>query len=191
MSALHHHAFATAQGICGIVWSDAGILRAALPEQSEEALEARLLRGITSEASTPSGFAADAAAGIAALMAGEPESLDALPLDESATGEFDQKVYALCRAIPRGETRTYGALAIDLGDPTLSRAVGQSLGRNPFAPIVPCHRVTAADAKLGGFSATGGLALKTVLLRIEGSEAAPPPDLFEHFGLQEHAGRQK
>ncbi len=184
MDTFRHHAFPTAQGICGIVWSDAGIYRAALPEQNEAALEARLLHGIASEAAAPEGCAAQAVAGITALMAGEPKTLDALPLDESATGEFDQKVYALCRAIPRGETRTYGALAVDLGDPTLSRAVGQSLGRNPFAPIVPCHRVTAADAKLGGFSATGGLALKTVLLRIEGAEAAPPPDLFEHFGIE-------
>lgn len=183
MTVFRHHLFPTDLGYCGIVWSEAGVFRAQLPEPSPGDLETRLLRGVESIATEPDGFAAEAAAGIAALMKGDPEALDSVPLDESATGEFDRGVYALCRAIRRGETATYGAIARALGDPTLSRAVGQSLGRNPFAPIVPCHRVTAADAKLGGFSAEGGLALKTRLLRIEGAEAAPPPDLFEHFGL--------
>ena len=62
---------------------------------------------------------------------------------------------------------TYGEMAARLGAPGSARAVGQALGRNPFALIVPCHRVVAAGGKMGGFSANGGVATKLRLLAIE------------------------
>jgi methylated-DNA-[protein]-cysteine S-methyltransferase len=62
---------------------------------------------------------------------------------------------------------TYGAVAARLGARGASRAVGQALGRNPFALIVPCHRVLAAGGKVGGFSANGGVVTKQRLLSIE------------------------
>ena len=65
---------------------------------------------------------------------------------------------------------TYGDIAKRLGDPGSARAVGQALGRNPFAVIVPCHRVVAAGGKTGGFSAGGGTATKLKLLAIEGAQ---------------------
>lgn len=195
MSAYRFHLFDTALGRCGLLWSDAGIRRSQLPETDDDALRRRLTRGLDArdldtgdlklEEAVPDGPAAAAIAGIQALMAGAPDDLDAVVLDESALGSFDAQVYALCRAVRRGETTTYGAIAKRLGDPTLSRAVGQSLGRNPFAPIVPCHRVTGADGWLGGFSAEGGVDTKVRLLRIEGAAAAPGPSLFEHFGVEE------
>jgi methylated-DNA-[protein]-cysteine S-methyltransferase len=73
---------------------------------------------------------------------------------------------------------TYGELAERLGDRRLARDVGQALGRNPWPIVVPCHRVTAAGGKLGGFSAPGGAATKLKLLAIEGAAAAAQADLF-------------
>jgi len=88
-------------------------------------------------------------------------------LDLSVVSAFERQVYALARDIGPGQTSTYGEIARALGDLNESRAVGVALGRNPFAPIVPCHRVVAAGQKLGGFSATGGRALKLKLLANE------------------------
>jgi methylated-DNA-[protein]-cysteine S-methyltransferase len=67
---------------------------------------------------------------------------------------------------------TYGEIAIQLGDRLLARDVGAALGKNPWPIVVPCHRVTAAGGKLGGFSARGGSDTKLRLLEIEGAEAA-------------------
>ena len=69
-------------------------------------------------------------------------------------------------AIPYGETRTYGALARDLGAP--AQAVGQACGANPLPILVPCHRVLGQKG-LGGFSAPGGVESKVALLRLEGA----------------------
>jgi methylated-DNA-[protein]-cysteine S-methyltransferase len=80
---------------------------------------------------------------------------------------FDRRVYEAARAIPAGETASYGQLASRLGDPRLAREVGQALARNPFPIVVPCHRVIAARGGLGGFSARGGVATKQRLLAIE------------------------
>lgn len=78
------------------------------------------------------------------------------------------------RAIPPGRTLTYGALAARLGDPQAARAVGQALGRNPVAIIIPCHRVVAAGGGIGGFSAQGGATTKRRILAIEGGGDAMP-----------------
>ncbi|MCL4185073.1 MAG: MGMT family protein, partial [Burkholderiaceae bacterium] len=60
-----------------------------------------------------------------------------------------------------------------------ARAVGRALGRNPFAPVVPCHRVLAAGGKSGGFSAEGGVATKLRMLQIEGARFGATPGLFD------------
>ena len=88
--------------------------------------------------------------------------------DMKAYPEFQRKVWLACASIPKGETRTYGWVARKVGKPGAARAVGQALGKNPFAPTVPCHRVVAASG-LGGFSAKGGVAAKARLLRKEGA----------------------
>ena len=82
---------------------------------------------------------------------------------------FDRRVYEIARAIPPGHTLTYGDIAARLGDPN---AGAGSARRNPFAIIVPCHRVTATGGKAGGFSATGGVATKLRLLEIERARRA-------------------
>ena len=78
---------------------------------------------------------------------------------------FQQKVWALLQRIPYGETRSYGQLAAELGDPALARDVGVANARNPIAVIVPCHRVIGADGRLVGYA--GGLERKQFLLDLE------------------------
>lgn len=78
---------------------------------------------------------------------------------------FQQRVWNLLRHIPYGETRSYGQLAVELGDLALARAVGAANGRNPLSVIVPCHRVIGADGRLVGYA--GGLERKQFLLDLE------------------------
>ena len=78
--------------------------------------------------------------------------------------DFDRRVYEVARAIPPGRVLTYGEVASRLGVDN-ARAIGQSLGRNPFAVIVPCHRVVASGGGLGGYG--GGLEAKRRLLDLE------------------------
>ena len=94
-------------------------------------------------------------------------------------GPFDRRVYAVARTIACGATRSYGEIAVELGERSLARDVGQALGRNPFPLIVPCHRVLAAGGKLGGFSANGGVTTKLRLLTIERARTSHAPILFE------------
>ncbi|MDD5259718.1 MAG: MGMT family protein [bacterium] len=79
--------------------------------------------------------------------------------------EFEKKVYAACKTIPRGETRSYAWIAKKIGQPRACRAVGNALHKNPFAPAVPCHRVIRSDGNLGGFAS--GTAKKIRLLGAE------------------------
>jgi len=78
---------------------------------------------------------------------------------------FQKDVWAALRAIPFGETRSYGQMAKQLGNPRASRAVGAANGRNPVSIIVPCHRVIGSTGKLTGFA--GGLETKAYLLSLE------------------------
>jgi methylated-DNA-[protein]-cysteine S-methyltransferase len=80
---------------------------------------------------------------------------------------FYQSVWRACAEIPKGETRTYGWIARRIGKPGAARAVGRALGANPFAPIIPCHRVVRSDGGWGGYSAPGGVAAKRRLIEQE------------------------
>ena len=82
---------------------------------------------------------------------------------------FYQAVWLACAEIPKGQVRTYGWIAKRIGKPKSARAVGQALGKNPFAPIVPCHRVVGADGRLTGYSAVNGVEEKRRLLIAEGA----------------------
>jgi methylated-DNA-[protein]-cysteine S-methyltransferase len=167
-----HALFDTAIGPCGIAWGPHGICGVQLPEQDDAGTRARLLRyaGPLPEAAPPPEVLS-AIGQIAALLAGEPHDMSSIVLDMSGLTDFQRRVYALACAIPAGQTRTYGELAADLGGKHLARAVGQALGFNPFAPVVPCHRILAAGQRPGGFSAHGGAATKLRMLAAEG--AAP------------------
>jgi len=80
---------------------------------------------------------------------------------------FRRRVLAACRAIPRGQTRTYGELALAAGAPRAARAVGTAMASNRVAIIVPCHRVVRSGGQLGGYSAPTGRTLKRRLLELE------------------------
>ena len=139
---------ATARGVCAVALGDepgplVDALRADLPAatllRDDDALAAwaepvlRLIAGAPGDA--PSDIA---------------RALGALPLDVRGTA-FQRRVWDALRTIPLGETRTYGALAASIGQPTATRAVAQACGANPVALVVPCHRVVAAGGGLGGY----------------------------------------
>lgn len=86
---------------------------------------------------------------------------------------FQQRVWRLLEQIPYGETRSYGRLAGELGDPALAQAVGAANGRNPLSIVVPCHRVVGADGRLTGYA--GGLTRKRYLLDLEETHAGGGP----------------
>ena len=180
--------FETVIGHCGLAWGERGIVGVLLPEGSEERTQARMRRrhpGVaeTDEAGAPAAARA-AAARIRSLLCGDRDDLKDLPLDFSGVPEFHVRVYTLVRGIGPGETLTYGEVAQRLGEPGAARAVGQALARNPFAPVVPCHRVlaapdTAGNYRAGGFSAGGGTATKLRMLQAEGARFSRQPGLFD------------
>jgi O-6-methylguanine DNA methyltransferase len=88
------------------------------------------------------------------------------PLDLSNGTTFQQKVWNALRKIPTGKTKSYGEIARAIGKPRAVRAVGGACGANPIPVLVPCHRVLAANGKIGGFS--GGLDWKRELLARDG-----------------------
>jgi methylated-DNA-[protein]-cysteine S-methyltransferase len=96
---------------------------------------------------------------------GAVTGIDALAVATGGT-EFQQQVWAALRAIPAGETRSYGALAKAIGRPAAVRAVGLANGANPIGVVVPCHRVIGQNGTLTGYA--GGLERKRWLLAHEG-----------------------
>ncbi|MBO0807669.1 MAG: methylated-DNA--[protein]-cysteine S-methyltransferase [Actinobacteria bacterium] len=90
--------------------------------------------------------------------------------------EFDQRVWELVASIPYGQTRTYGQLASELGDPGLAQQVGVANARNRLLIVVPCHRVVGANGRLTGYA--GGLARKAALLDLEATDEAREGRLF-------------
>ena len=97
---------------------------------------------------------------IAALFSGEPATPPVLA--ELAGTDFQQQVWRAIARIPAGRTQTYGELSRAIGRPRSYRAVANACGKNPVPLFIPCHRVVAANGKIGGFSA--GLAWKRLLL---------------------------
>lgn len=97
---------------------------------------------------------------------GEAIDFDDVSLDYAGKTLFQRKVLQACRAIPWGETRTYGQLALDAGYAGAARAVGSVMSSNRVPLIIPCHRVLSASG-LGGFSAPRGVSMKLRLLRLE------------------------
>jgi len=173
--------FETAIGACGMAWRGTVVTGVQLPEGSTEATRARMARRHGAVESEPPVAVRHAMERIAALLAGAKDDLADIAVDDTALPAFHRRVYAIARAIPPGETLTYGEVAKRLGEPGAARAVGHALGRNPFPVIVPCHRVLAADGRMQGFSAHGGTVTKRRLLAIEGARLSDPPSLFDGF----------
>ena len=175
--------FDTAIGRCGIAWSVQGIVGVQLPETRESETRARLLRCHPDaiEASPPPDIQR-ALDGIVALLAGNDADLSVAVLDMDRVPPFHRRVYEVARCVPPGATLSYGEIAKQMGASGSARAVGQALGRNPFAVVVPCHRVLAANGRIGGFSANGGIATKLRMLSIEAARASGQGALFEGDG---------
>lgn len=166
---MHYCLFDTAIGAVGVAWSADGITRLQLPEAGWAATERRLRgRSVSTAESRPPPQIACAIGAVQKYMTGDPIDFSGIKLDLAGVGPFHRGIYeALCR-VGWGQTTTYGALALQAGDPGAARAVGQAMGRNPIPVIIPCHRVLASGGRPGGFSAFGGAVTKQRLLELEG-----------------------
>lgn len=103
-----------------------------------------------------------------AFAAGNKVKFPKVPLDrDRPLTEFQQRVVDIVRAIPPGETLTYGQVAELAGSPGAARAVGSVMAKNPVPIVIPCHRVVGSSGCLGGFSAPGGVETKRKLLEAE------------------------
>src|SRR6266851_2346891 len=153
------------------------IVAVRLPERRDSETRARILRRFPhAREAPPPRPVQDALERIVALLQGHAIDLSSIALDLDGVPAFDREVYGLARSIPCGSTTTYGEIAARLNERGSARDVGVALARNPFAIVVPCHRVLAAGGKAGGFSAMGGLKTKLRLLMIE---RALPQGIFE------------
>lgn len=142
---------ASDKGLVAILWENDNPRRVQLPESVDRPKHSMLVRTEKE---------------LEEYFAGERDTFT-VPLDMRGT-HFQKQVWEALLGIPFGETRTYGQLANQLGNPKSTRAVGAANGRNPIAIVVPCHRVIGHSGKLTGFA--GGLDAKAHLLKLEGSE---------------------
>jgi methylated-DNA-[protein]-cysteine S-methyltransferase len=172
--------FDTPVGACALVWRDRGVAGVLLPEASIAGTRVRALRlHANAQEAAPPVELQRVIERICGLLGGGRDDLADIALDLSGIGPFRRRVYEVARTIRPGHTRSYGELATELGVPQAARAVGRALGANPFPIIVPCHRVLAASARAGGFSAPGGARTKLRLLEIEGTPLGGAPGLFD------------
>ncbi len=181
MAASGFSLFDTPIGACAIAWSADAIVGVLLPEdRGVEQTRSRMRRDFPHVDDTaPPPWVAAIIARVRQLLEGADDALLDVPLDMTGVPQFNRRVYEIARAIAPGQTLTYGEVAAKLGEPGAARAVGQALGHNPFAPIVPCHRVLAAGKRPGGFSAGGGVATKLRMLQIEKAQLGDGPGLFD------------
>ncbi|MEO8835385.1 MAG: methylated-DNA--[protein]-cysteine S-methyltransferase [Caldimonas sp.] len=171
--------FPTRLGDCAVAWNDVGLIGIWLPEASASRLRARIGRrcaGIVE--ATPPATVAEAIAALTRLVADGRADLRDIRIDDSMLDAFDRRVYAAAREIPAGRVLTYGQLAQRLGGAATARRIGESMARNRFPMVVPCHRVVASGGGLGGFSAPGGHVTKRRLLIIENARLDGTDDLF-------------
>lgn len=175
--------FSTPLGDCGVAWQGDTVVATRLPDKSPAETSRRLAARTGATRGEPPPAVHCAIRSMTALLEGEKTDLSFIACDFGRVDPFETKVYAVTRAVPAGETLTYGAIASRLGDKQLARAVGTALGRNPFPIIVPCHRVIGANDKLTGFSADGGVQTKLRMLAIEGARIGEAPGLFGDLPL--------
>ncbi|MBI3356581.1 MAG: methylated-DNA--[protein]-cysteine S-methyltransferase [Nitrospirae bacterium] len=151
----------------GISESSKGIDAIALPKRSKRAVESDLRT--QSNESLQSGESARLEAARRQLLdylAGRLDSFD-VPLDLSRGTSFQRAVWRMLQRVPYGKLRSYQWVAVRVGGRRYARAVGNAVGANPLPIVIPCHRIVAQDASLGGFS--GGLLMKRKLLTLEGT----------------------
>lgn len=197
MAAIRYCVFETALGPCGIAWHDTGapgvthpIAYFQLPEATAAETAMRLAqRSQGREARTPPRPVAAIIKRVQRHLNGKVEDFSDVPLALDDVPSFFRQVYEAARKIPAGQTRSYGEVAEAARRPGAARAVGQALGKNPVALIVPCHRVLAAGGRPGGFSAHGQLTTKARLLEAEGASLGPAVTLKSPADVRRAARR--
>ena len=161
---LKYITFNTEMGWVGILASVKGLLATTLPQRSAQEAH-QLLGDRVDEAICSPRLFTDLVKRLKDYFSGHRVTFSD-ELDFSGATPFQHEVWETTRLIPYGETRSYLWVAEQIKRPGAARAVGQALGRNPLAIIVPCHRVVASDGSLCGFG--GGLEMKQQLLWLEG-----------------------
>ena len=141
----------------------AGVAKASLRRR----LSVSATQDIAASSHDDDSLAAEILDRLARYADGEPVDFADIPVAADHLTPFASRVVKSCRAIRRGQTKSYGELAAAAGRPGAARAVGQVMATNRVPLVVPCHRVVAADGRLGGFSAPDGLAMKRRLLDLE------------------------
>ncbi len=156
---------ALAEGYVGLAATSRGLSGLTLPHATEAEAFAALGLDVFDDLSRDDDAFAALAARLDSYYAGEPVDFDEIALDLTRVTQFRRKVLETVRAIPRGQVKSYGQIAAEVGRPTGARAVGGAMGSNPVCVVVPCHRVVASDGGLGGFG--GRLDLKERMLALE------------------------
>jgi methylated-DNA-[protein]-cysteine S-methyltransferase len=176
--------FGTELGTAALAWTDAVVVGVQLPSRDAARTQAQLLRyHPDAEESAPTPAIGHVISRIQALLAGGHDDLRDVEVDLSGLAPFQRRVYEFVRTIPPGQAMTYGQVAEAVGAPGGAQAVGQAMGHNPVPIVVPCHRVVAAQGRLGGFSAPGGATTKRRMLTIEGADLPDTqPALFDWAG---------
>ncbi|MCC6141672.1 MAG: methylated-DNA--[protein]-cysteine S-methyltransferase [Nitrospira sp.] len=161
--------FESRWGWMGVAESGKGIDGIALPQTSKQRVLA-VFREQAADALVmePSSQLEMAQAQVLDYLAGKRQTFD-VPLDLSRGTAFQRQVWRALLRVPYGKLRSYQWVALRVGGRQYARAVGNAVGANPLPIIVPCHRIVAHDATLGGFS--GGLPTKRKLLTLEGTLA--------------------
>jgi methylated-DNA-[protein]-cysteine S-methyltransferase len=165
--------WATAWGPIGGVMGAAGLRRLVLPHYGRNDL-GELLAWEHPGAARDEGPFAEIVRLSREYFDGRVVDFAQVPCELPRPGTLGGQVLRACREIPYGQTRSYGRLAESIRRPDAARAVAAALGRNPTPLVVPCHRVTYADGRPGGFSAPGGTQLKQRLLALEARRRADP-----------------
>jgi methylated-DNA-[protein]-cysteine S-methyltransferase len=166
--------FETALGTCGLGWGELGVVCMQLPGVDARDTQRRLARRPGAVLHTPPPAMAQLIARLQAYMAGEADDFAEVVVDLSQADPLCRQVYVATRAIPWGQTLSYGELATRLDMPGAAREMGQALARNAVPIIIPCHRIVGSDGKLGGYSAPGGPDTKLKLLELEGARPGAP-----------------
>lgn len=159
--------FKSPWGWMGIAESSKGIQAIALPKRSKQEVESDLQtqsNGLVQQGK--SARLEEARSQLLDYLAGTRNTFD-VPLDLSQGTAFQRQVWRMLLRVPYGKLRSYQWIAARVGGPQYARAVGNAVGANPIPIVIPCHRIVAHDASLGGFS--GGLPMKRKLLSLEGT----------------------
>jgi O-6-methylguanine DNA methyltransferase len=161
--------FKSRWGWMGVSETTEGIDAVVLPKASRQAVRSELQAASAALLDGQvSSRLREARAQLTDYLAGTRSSFD-LSLDLSRGTSFQQKVWRTLRRVSYGRLRSYQWVAIRVGGRQYARAVGNAVGANPMPIVIPCHRIVAQDASLGGFS--GGLPTKRKLLILEGTLA--------------------